>query len=375
MKTEEYVNIIRNMQEFSNLVECVYPDQYKFVCQQHDIPEREAMDMYGYLRKVASGQYWCIREKSDGYIYTMVGMAQEAQKLQMLNSLIKNTSAIGEDRKSNILAIFKKGDKYVQQEFDLQWQATFIEIAEMIKNGYILTTTARQVDDVEAKDYVGENKDKKSYIPIYDGDVMLCFVSKPEWWSSDCKKSGLYLCKNGIYHRLIYTNGKGYVRHGEPDTDEDFELAIDENAFSSYVMTLSQKWYKLGNIHAGIGFLIEKPKEKKKRMKKKVLTLTVSKQWFDMIVAGEKKEEYREIKPYWIKRLTTNCEVPYDVAAETNCGEVLYRPYTHVLFINGYRKDSPRIEKEIESITIGKPKKGLCPDKWLYTEFFIIKFK
>ena len=111
------------------------------------------------------------------------------------------------------------------------------------------------------------------------------------------------------------------------------------------------------------------------KMEKKILTLNVSKQWFDMIVAGEKTEEYREIKPYWIKRLTTNCEVAYDVAAETHCGEVLYRPYTHVLFINGYRKDSPRIEKEIVSITIGKPKKGLCPDKWLDTEFFIIKFE
>ena len=111
------------------------------------------------------------------------------------------------------------------------------------------------------------------------------------------------------------------------------------------------------------------------KMKKNVLTLTVSKQWFDMIVACEKTEEYREIKPYWIKRLTTNCEVAYDVAAETYCGKVLYRPYTHVLFINGYRKDSPRIEKEIDSISIGKPKRGLCPDKWLDTEFFIIKFK
>ena len=109
--------------------------------------------------------------------------------------------------------------------------------------------------------------------------------------------------------------------------------------------------------------------------KQKVLTLTVSKQWFDMIVADEKIEEYREIKPYWIKRLTTNCEVEYDVALETYCGKVLYRPYTHVLFINGYRKDSPRIEKEIKSITIGKPKKGLCPDKWLDKEFFVIKFK
>ena len=109
--------------------------------------------------------------------------------------------------------------------------------------------------------------------------------------------------------------------------------------------------------------------------KKKVLTLNVSKQWFDMIVTGEKTEEYLEIKSYWIKRLTTNCEVEYDVALETYCGKVLYRPYTHVLFINGYRKDSPRIEKEIKSITIGKPKKGLCPDKWLDKEFFVIKFK
>lgn len=37
--------------------------------------------------------------------------------------------------------------------------------------------------------------------------------------------------------------------------------------------------------------------------KKKVLTLTVSKEWFDMIVSGEKTEEYRAPKSYWIKRL------------------------------------------------------------------------
>lgn len=262
METKEYVNTIRNMQEFSNLVECVYPDQYKFVCQQHDISEREAMDMYGYLRKVASGQYWCIMDKEDAYLYTMVSMAQEAHKLQMLNSLIKSHPAIGDDKGSNILAIFRKGDEWFQQEFDLQWQATFIKIAEMIKNGYILMTIARQVDDVDAKDYVGKKRRQESRIPIYDGDVMLCYVKNPEFWGSDCKDSGIYLCKNGSYYRLIYTPGKGYVRRDKPDTDEDFEIEIEKNAFSSYVMTLDQKWYKIGNIHADIGFLIEKPKDK-----------------------------------------------------------------------------------------------------------------
>ena len=123
--------------------------------------------------------------------------------------------------------------------------------------------------------------------------------------------------------------------------------------------------------------------------KKKVLTLTVSKQWFDMIVADKKTEEYREIKPYWVARLFQNNSNIVDMkylasglAGRTDllkkyidAQRIVLKQYTHVLFINGYRKDSPRIEKQIESITIGKPKKGLCPDKWLDTEFFIIKFK
>lgn len=104
-------------------------------------------------------------------------------------------------------------------------------------------------------------------------------------------------------------------------------------------------------------------------MKKKVLTLTISKQWFDMILSGEKTEEYREIKPYWAKRLIEGYNQGLWIS-----GESYFKPYTYVLFINGYSKDSPRIEKEIESITIDKPKKGLCPDKWLDTEFFVIKF-
>lgn len=123
--------------------------------------------------------------------------------------------------------------------------------------------------------------------------------------------------------------------------------------------------------------------------KKKVLKLVVSKQWFDMIASGEKTEEYREIKPYWVARLFHNNSNIIDVrylasalAGRTDllkkyidAQRIVLKQYTHVLFINGYREDSPRIKKEIESISIGKPKKGMCPDKWLGHEFFIIKFK
>lgn len=115
--------------------------------------------------------------------------------------------------------------------------------------------------------------------------------------------------------------------------------------------------------------------------KKKVITLTVSKQWFEMIADGKKTEEYREIKPYWVSRLVNQQAESGEVLFDEFGGYCLvigkpeYKPYTHVLFVNGRRKDSPRIEKEIESITIGNPKKGLCHDKWLGKELFVIKFK
>lgn len=124
-------------------------------------------------------------------------------------------------------------------------------------------------------------------------------------------------------------------------------------------------------------------------MEKKVLNLTVSKEWFYMISDGRKTEEYRVPKKHWIKRLLAANSDNTDMKtwAEAADGRVdiirqsirtnflSFKPYIHALFINGYRKDSPRIEKEIESITIGKPKIGMCPNEWLDKEFFIIKFK
>lgn len=34
-----------------------------------------------------------------------------------------------------------------------------------------------------------------------------------------------------------------------------------------------------------------------------MLTFPITKNWFDKIVSGEKKEEYRDISPYYLRRL------------------------------------------------------------------------
>lgn len=97
--------------------------------------------------------------------------------------------------------------------------------------------------------------------------------------------------------------------------------------------------------------------EIKVERQKCVLVLVVKEPWFSMIASGEKKEEYREIKEYWSKRFNRE------------------NVYTHVLFVNGYGKSRPRVEKEIKEIIIGKPKEGWCPKEFLNKEYYIIRLR
>ena len=79
-------------------------------------------------------------------------------------------------------------------------------------------------------------------------------------------------------------------------------------------------------------------------MKKKVLTLTISKKWFDMILSGEKTEEYMWIKPYWVARLFQCNSNIFDVRYIASVLEgrtdllkryiyihrIVWKPFTHV---------------------------------------------
>lgn len=64
-----------------------------------------------------------------------------------------------------------------------------------------------------------------------------------------------------------------------------------------------------------------------------ILHMTIKRQYFDEIKAGVKKKEYREVKPFWDKKLKG-------------------KKYTHILFQNGYRSDSPRIMVEYKGYNV-----------------------
>lgn len=85
----------------------------------------------------------------------------------------------------------------------------------------------------------------------------------------------------------------------------------------------------------------------------RILHLTIKKQWFDMISKGLKKEEYREIKDYWIKRLK-------DMSLQDPFHDFI--PYDKIVFKNGYAKNAPTMVVNFDGIRIGKGNKDWGAD-------------
>jgi hypothetical protein len=72
----------------------------------------------------------------------------------------------------------------------------------------------------------------------------------------------------------------------------------------------------------------------------KTLTTTIKRRWLDEIVAGTKKVEYREIKPYWTERLA-KCEIPF-----------------RLRLINGMAKNAPEVTVLIDEVSVGEQPQG-----------------
>lgn len=125
----------------------------------------------------------------------------------------------------------------------------------------------------------------------------------------------------------------------------------------------------------------------------KQLHLNLKKKWFDMILSGEKTEEYLEVKEYWINRFfqlphskkNTFTNSPYyhfSRLKELNSNKetidflikhkiIKYKQFDSTIFSNGMTHPIPRFEIELKSIEIGtgRTEWGAEPGK----RYFVLK--
>lgn len=96
-----------------------------------------------------------------------------------------------------------------------------------------------------------------------------------------------------------------------------------------------------------------------------ILYLPLKTEWYNLIESGIKTEEYREIKPYWIKRLCTEETLSnFNLDSFSNDKKTLstlystnnfqFKNFNKVIFTYGYTTKSMTFE--VINITIGKGK-------------------
>ncbi len=96
-----------------------------------------------------------------------------------------------------------------------------------------------------------------------------------------------------------------------------------------------------------------------------VLRLTLKKKWYDLILLGEKKEEYREIKSFWSIRFS-GYSLPHGLDKIMKNK----KQFSFVEFKNGYGKDAPIMFVEFKGLRIGEAKPEWS-DNW-QGEVFVI---
>jgi len=79
----------------------------------------------------------------------------------------------------------------------------------------------------------------------------------------------------------------------------------------------------------------------------KILSLIIKQSFFDQIVDGSKKEEYREVKPTTIKRLLQLDKDGYEI--EDEYGNSLPIKYDAIRFYVGYNKDRDTCLVEVKN--------------------------
>lgn len=122
------------------------------------------------------------------------------------------------------------------------------------------------------------------------------------------------------------------------------------------------------------------------------LHLTLKKQWFEKIFCHSKRQEYREIKPYWLKRLY-DCLGVSDTQIKAICKQINASPsvwaarglldaygikprkFKSIQFRNGYKSNSPVMRtSDLINITIGRGREdwGAPDSTCIIIEFFWI---
>lgn len=200
-----------------------------------------AENFFDVYMRITRLDHWRLAKVEDLVLYRAIDIARGAYEAVCKGGHI---SVIANEPRTPKWRIFYRTEEDGQI---LQMDLNLREKEDVIK--YSLLLQQEGVEIVNRVDYYESVdvrcKDKNGVkIAIYDGDIIFCSDTGR---FSFADNSGCYVCMNGCYKRLVYTPGRGYIRRGELDIEQDKndkDCRYNDYVFNSY----DREFKVVGNI-------------------------------------------------------------------------------------------------------------------------------
>lgn len=248
---KETINQLDELRTWSSYVN---KERFVFYAEvKYSLTSREAESLWRVWDYIVTLNWYNLQEVSDEKMEMVISVAREVYE-----SVCKGAHVHWREESPKTprwRVYYCKGERGKIKQVDIN----LLEKESVIK--YALLLQQEGIEILHRLDYYETVETsygtERTKVDIYDGDIIFCTESD-RWSFSD--QSGAYVCTDDCYKRLMYTPGRGYIRRGELDFEQDKDG--DDYRYRNYVFNSYQRKFQVvGNIYVDNRVLSEKKEE------------------------------------------------------------------------------------------------------------------
>lgn len=205
--------------------------------------------LYGWTKEQCAAGFNTIKrfpyrlhEEDYAQIEKLLPLVKEV--LALIVPVHRGTLSINNDdyQKYKLKVIYRENNNNQEIVVDFCRAGDIIAYAALLQRGIEVITQLEYVESIRAKDTSEKDLD------VFVGDIFLTEKGGQYEWER-CRTQYI-ICMGGNYYKLLYTEGKGYVRDGKPDYDK-------KEACNFHVITFEDNYRKVGNAFLDMSFLVD----------------------------------------------------------------------------------------------------------------------
>ena len=215
--------------------------------------EREVQSLWGIWEHIVELNWFRLDEINDSFLNAALDIADEVYKSVCKGADVRYAEESPKTPKWKVYYRIGENSETQHMGIDLRNKEDVLKYALLLQQEEAEVLLRLDFFDTVEVSYGRVSMAKKKKIDIYNGDIIFCSDKDSYGWGNS---SGVYICTMEGYKKLMYTQGRGYLRRGEPDFEQGKDG--DDILYSNYAFNAYDKRFDVvGNIYVDRSVLME----------------------------------------------------------------------------------------------------------------------